>query len=43
MNQRSKERRPPPSQKEVRRMLGWDFLVMQREKAEQIIIFRGER
>lgn len=43
MSNRTKERKPPPSQNEVRRMLGWEFLDMQREKSEQIIILRGDR
>jgi len=37
MNQRTKERKQPPSQKEVRRMLGWELCEMQREKNEQIV------
>lgn len=43
MNQRNKEHKPPPSQNEVRRMLGWEFRDMQREKVERIIILRSER
>jgi len=42
MNQRNKERKPPPSQKEVRRMLGWELRDMQREKNEQIV-FKSDR
>lgn len=35
MNQRFASREPPPSQADIRRLLGWDLIAAQREEEER--------
>jgi hypothetical protein len=38
MNERSKERRPPPDANQIRRELGWNLIGAEREEQERSAI-----